>query len=122
MYKTTMAEMSVYRIVMDFYDRSMEKRWKIHGQPMYSKQYAPCMQPIFSILIDNPSFLHGVHGFSMEFHDVSMGNPWYIPVRVTTENFKFWEPVKWGLKIFDFCTLLASPVYKKVTALCDIAK
>ena len=82
--KTTIAEMSVYRIVMDFYNRSMEKPWKIHGQPMYSKQYGPCMRPTFSILMENPSFLHGFHVFSMKFHDFSMGNPWYISVRVMT--------------------------------------
>ena len=67
---------------MDFYNRSMEKPWKIHGQPMYSKQYTPCMRPTFSILMENPSFLHGVHVFSMKFHDFSMGDPWNISVRV----------------------------------------
>jgi len=36
---------------------------------------------MFSILMENPWFLHGVHVFSMEFHDFSMGNPWYISVR-----------------------------------------
>jgi len=31
--------------------------------------------------MENPSFLHGVHVFSMKFHDFSMGSPWYISVR-----------------------------------------
>jgi len=70
---------------MDFYNRFMEKPWKIHGQPMYSKLYALCMRHTFSILMENPSFLHGVHVFSMEFHDFFMGNPWYIFVRDYTE-------------------------------------
>jgi len=39
------------------------------------------MRPMFSILMENPWFLHSVHVFSMEFHDFSMGNPWYIFVR-----------------------------------------
>jgi len=34
--------------------------------------------------MENPSFLHGVHVFSMKFHDFSMGNPWYISVRDVT--------------------------------------
>jgi len=67
---------------------SMEKPWKIHRQPMYSKQYAPCMRPTFSILMKNPSFLRGVYVFSMEFHDFSLGNPWYISVRGYTLNNK----------------------------------
>jgi len=81
---------------MDFYNRSMEKLWKIHGQPMYSKQYALCMRPTFSILMENPSFLHGVHVFSMEFHDFSMGKPWYIFVREkqNTPNMKSCSFVK----------------------------
>ena len=48
------------------------------------------MRPMFSILMENPWFLHGVHVFSMEFHDFSMGNPWYISVRV---NLRYCEPV-----------------------------
>jgi len=49
-------------------------------------QYVPCMRPTFSILIENPSFLHGVHVFSVEFHGFSMGNPWYISVRVDSAS------------------------------------
>jgi len=44
------------------------------------------MLPTFSILMENPSFLHGFHVFSMKFHDFSMGNPWYISVRAVVNR------------------------------------
>jgi len=67
---------------------------------MYSKQYAPCMRPTFSILMENPSFLHGVHVFSMKFHDFSMGNPWYISVRDRSRHGTFSTKLRIPLNIF----------------------